>query len=65
MNLPTQLLHKLQWEALGGLNILHVTQYLSLIEFPLIITSLVLGGGLVVGAPPLFGILMSTMFQLN
>lgn len=32
MYLPTQLLHKLQWEALGGLKILHVTQYFNLIE---------------------------------
>lgn len=43
---PTQLSHKLQCDALGGLNILQVKQYFSLITWPLITTSLVLGGGL-------------------
>lgn len=55
------MLHKLQWEALGGLKILQVTQYFNLIELPLITTSLVLGGGRIVGVPPLFGILMSKL----
>lgn len=43
---PTQLSHRLQWEARGGLKILQVKQYFSLTVWPLITTSLVLGGGL-------------------
>lgn len=45
-NLPTQLSHRLQWEARGGLKILQVKQYFSLTVWPLMTTSLVLGGGL-------------------
>lgn len=52
---PTQLSHRLQWEALGGLNILHVKQYFSFTGCPLIKTSFVLGGGLYVLELPLFG----------
>lgn len=44
-DLPTQLSHRLQCEALGGLKILQVKQYFSLTVWPLISTSLVLGGG--------------------
>jgi hypothetical protein len=44
-NLPTQLSHILQWEALGGLNILQVKQNLSFTTCPLTVTSFVLGGG--------------------
>lgn len=43
---PTQLSQRLQWEARGGLKILQVKQYLSLTVWPLMTTSLVLGGGL-------------------
>ena len=46
MYLPTQLSHRLQWEALGGRNILHVKQYFNFTTCPLITTSLVRGGGL-------------------
>lgn len=53
--IPTQLSHKLQWEALGGLNILHVKQYFSFTGCPLTKTSFVLGGGLYVLELPLFG----------
>lgn len=53
--IPTQLSHKLQWEALGGLNILHVKQYFNFTGCPLIKTSFVLGGGLYVLELPLFG----------
>lgn len=45
-NLSTQLSHKLQCDALGGLNILQVKQYFNLIACPLTNTSLVRGGGL-------------------
>lgn len=41
--------HKLQCDALGGLNILHVKQYFNLTVCPLTNTSFVLGGGLYVG----------------
>lgn len=44
-DLPTQLSQRLQWEARGGRNILHVKQYFNLTTCPLITTSLVLGGG--------------------
>ncbi len=43
---PTQLSHMLQCEALGGLNILQVKQYLSFIGWPFTSISMVLGGGL-------------------
>ena len=43
--LPTQLSHRLQWEALGGRNILQVKQYFSFITWPLMTTSFVRGGG--------------------
>lgn len=43
---PTQLSQRLQWEARGGLKILQVKQYFSLTVWPLMTTSLVLGGGL-------------------
>lgn len=42
---PTQLSHMLQWEALGGRNILHVKQYLSFIVWPFTTISLVRAGG--------------------
>lgn len=42
---PTQLSHKLQWDARGGLNILQVKQYFNLILWPWIKTSFVRGGG--------------------
>lgn len=44
-DLPTQLSQRLQWEARGGRNILHVKQYFNLTTCPLMTTSLVLGGG--------------------
>jgi hypothetical protein len=53
--LPTQLSHKLQCDARGGLNILHVKQYFNFTGCPLTNTSFVLGGGLYVGELPLFG----------
>ena len=43
--LPTQLSHKLQWDALGGRNILQVKQYFNLTGCPFIRISFVLGGG--------------------
>lgn len=52
---PTQLSHKLQCDALGGRNILHVKQYLSFTGCPRTIISFVRGGGLYVGELPLFG----------
>ena len=52
---PTQLSHKLQCEALGGLNILHVKQYLSLTTCPLMTTSFVRGGGLYCPGEPALG----------
>lgn len=42
---PTQLSHRLQWEARGGRKILQVKQYFSFTVWPLMMTSLVLGGG--------------------
>lgn len=42
---PTQLSQMEQWEALGGLNILQVKQYLSFTVTPLTQISLVRGGG--------------------
>lgn len=45
ISLPTQLSHMLQWEALGGRNILHVKQNLSLTVCPFIVISLTRGGG--------------------
>lgn len=45
-NSPTQLSQRLQWEARGGLKILQVKQYFNLTVWPLMTTSLVLGGGL-------------------
>lgn len=45
---PTQLSHILQCDALGGLNILHVKQNLSLTVCPFIEISFTLGGGLYV-----------------
>jgi hypothetical protein len=53
--LPTQLSHRLQCEARGGLNILQVKQYLSLICWLFIMISLVRGGGLYVGEFEAFG----------
>ena len=55
-NLPTQLSQRLQWEARGGLKILHVKQYLSLMTWPLITTSFVRGGGRYVFGDPEAGI---------
>lgn len=55
LNLPTQLSHKLQCEALGGLNILQVKQYFNFTGCPRTNTSFVLGGGLYVLELPLFG----------
>lgn len=52
---PTQLSHKLQWEALGGRNILQVKQYFNFIVCPLTTTSLVRGGGRNVGELDPFG----------
>jgi hypothetical protein len=54
-NLPTQLSHRLQWDARGGRNILHVKQYLSLTDWPRTKISFVLGGGRYVGEFALFG----------
>lgn len=51
----TQLSHRLQCEARGGLNILQVKQYFSLTVCPLTSTSLVRGGGRYVGLFSEFG----------
>lgn len=64
MYIPTQLSQKLQCDALGGLNILHVKQYLSLTTCPLIITSFVLGGGLYVPGDVVFGTSERTYVQM-
>ena len=56
MNVPTQLSHKLQCEALGGRNILQVKQYFNLTGCPLTRISFVRGGGLSVGELDAFGI---------
>lgn len=53
--IPTQLSHKLQCEALGGLNILQVKQYFNFTGCPLTNTSFVRGGGLYILELPLFG----------
>lgn len=45
MCLPTQLSHKLQCDALGGLNILHEKQYLSFMLLPFNTISQERGGG--------------------
>lgn len=44
--LSTQLSQIEQWEALGGLKILHVQQYFNFMVWLLITISLVRGGGL-------------------
>lgn len=51
----TQLSHRLQWEARGGRNILHVKQYFSLTVCPLTKISFVRGGGRYVGLLSAFG----------
>lgn len=53
--IPTQLSHRLQCEALGGLNILQVKQYFNFTGCPLTNTSFVRGGGLYILELPLFG----------
>lgn len=51
----TQLSHRLQCDALGGLKILHVKQYFSFTVWPLTRTSFVRGGGRYVGLFKEFG----------
>lgn len=53
--LPTQLSQRLQCDARGGRNILHVKQYFNFTVCPRTRISLVLGGGLNVGELALFG----------
>ena len=54
-HLPTQLSQMLQWEALGGRNILQVKQNFNFTTWPHTTTSFALGGGRYVGLLGLLG----------